>query len=146
MDYNKACIILGVTESDTVETIRKKYLKLIAKYHPDINQSSDATKKAQEINQAYDYLKENYENRSTENETKTYSSTSYYQSSYGSNAQSSNYQQYNEVLITNNIMKMIMNIVDIMMNLVNIIRSINVINHTMAFVQNIKITKQLKNT
>lgn len=96
MDYNKACIILGVTESDTVETIRKKYLKLIAKYHPDINQSSDATKKAQEINQAYDYLKENYENRSTENETKTYSSTSYYQSSYGSNAQSSNYQQYNE--------------------------------------------------
>lgn len=93
MDYNKACIILGVTESDTVETIRKKYLKLIAKYHPDINQSSDATKKAQEINQAYDYLKENYENRSTENETKTYSSTSYYQSSYQTYAQNSNYQQ-----------------------------------------------------
>ena len=93
MDYNKACIILGVTESDTVETIRKKYLKLIAKYHPDINQSSDATKKAQEINQAYDYLKEHYENRSTENETKTYSSTSYYQSSYQTYAQNSNYQQ-----------------------------------------------------
>lgn len=93
MDYNKACIILGVTESDTVETIRKKYLKLIAKYHPDINQSSDATKKAQEINQAYDYLKENYENRSTENETKTYSSTSYYQSSNQTYAQNSNYQQ-----------------------------------------------------
>ena len=48
MNYNKACIILGVTESDTVETIRKKYLKLIAKYHPDINKSSNATKKAQE--------------------------------------------------------------------------------------------------
>lgn len=93
MDYNKACIILGVTESDTVETIRKKYLKLIAKYHPDINQSSNATKKAQEINQAYDYLKEHYENRSTENETKTYSSTSYYQSSYQTYAQNSNYQQ-----------------------------------------------------
>ena len=93
MDYNKACTILGVTESDTVETIRKKYLKLIAKYHPDINQSSDATKKAQEINQAYDYLKENYENRNTENETKTYSSTSYYQSSYQTYAQNSNYQQ-----------------------------------------------------
>ena len=92
MNYNKACIILGVTESDTVETIRKKYLKLIAKYHPDINKSSNATKKAQEINQAYDYLKENYENRSTETETKTYSSTSYYQSSYGSNAQ--DYKQY----------------------------------------------------
>lgn len=93
MDYNKACIILGVTESDTVETIRKKYLKLIAKYHPDINQSSNATKKAQEINQAYDYLKENYENRSTETESKTYSSTSYYQSSYQTYAQNSNYQQ-----------------------------------------------------
>ena len=98
MNYNKACIILGVIESDTVETIRKKYLKLIAKYHPDINQSSNATKKAHEINQAYDYLKEHYENRSTETETKTYSSTSYYKSSYGSNTQSSNYhqQQYNE--------------------------------------------------
>lgn len=98
MDYNKACIILGVTESDTLETIRKKYLKLIAKYHPDINQSSDATKKAQEINQAYDYLKEHYENRSTETESKTYSSTSYYKTSYGSNTQSSSYQQqqYNE--------------------------------------------------
>lgn len=93
MDYNKACIILGVTESDTVETIRKKYLKLIAKYHPDINKSSDATKKAQEINQAYDYLKEHYENRSTETETKTYSSTSYYKSSYQTYAQNSNYQQ-----------------------------------------------------
>ena len=93
MDYNKACIILGVTESDTVETIRKKYLKLIAKYHPDINQSSNATKKAQEINQAYDYLKEHYENRSTETESKTYSSTSYYQSSYQTYAQNSNYQQ-----------------------------------------------------
>lgn len=45
MDYNKACIILGVTESDTIEVIRKKYLKLIAKYHPDINKSSDTTKK-----------------------------------------------------------------------------------------------------
>lgn len=96
MNYNKACIILGVTESDTVETIRKKYLKLIAKYHPDINKSSNATKKAQEINQAYDYLKEHYENRSTETESKTYSSTSYYKSSYDSNTQSSNYQQYNE--------------------------------------------------
>ena len=92
MDYNKACIILGVTESDTVETIRKKYLKLIAKYHPDINQSSDATKKAQEINQAYDYLKEHYETE----RTKT-SSTTYYKSSYGSNTQSYSYQQqYNE--------------------------------------------------
>ena len=98
MDYNKACIILGVTNEDTIETIRKKYLKLIAKYHPDINQSSDATEKAQEINQAYDYLKEHYETRSTENETKTYSSTSYYQSSSETYSQNYSYQrqQYNE--------------------------------------------------
>ena len=98
MDYNKACIILGVTELDTIEVIRKKYLKLIAKYHPDINQSSDTTEKAQEINLAYDYLKEHYETRSTENETKTYSSTSYYQSSYQTYSQNYSYQrqQYNE--------------------------------------------------
>ena len=87
MNYNKACIILGVIESDTVETIRKKYLKLIAKYHPDINQSSDATKKAQEINQAYDYLKEHYETE----RTKT-SSTSYYNTNDDTYAQ--DYKQY----------------------------------------------------
>ena len=93
MNYNKACIILEVTNEDTIETIRKKYLKLIAKYHPDINQSSDATEKAQEINQAYDYLKEHYETRSTENETKTYSSSSYYKTSSGTYAQNYSYQR-----------------------------------------------------
>ena len=88
MNYNKACIILGVIESDTIEEIRKKYLKLITKYHPDTNQSSDATKKAQEINQAYDYLKEHYETE----RTKT-SSASYYQSSSETRSQSNSYQQ-----------------------------------------------------
>ena len=97
MNYNKACIILGVTESDTLEVIRKKYLKLIAKYHPDINQSSDATKKAQEINQAYDYLKEHYETERTKNSRNngnaTYSSVKYYKSTYGTRAQSYSYQR-----------------------------------------------------
>ena len=50
MNYNKASTILGVTKEDTIEVIRKKYIKLIAKYHPDTNQSSDAIKKTQEIN------------------------------------------------------------------------------------------------
>lgn len=97
MNYNKACIILGVIESDTLEVIRKKYLKLIAKYHPDINQSSDATKKAQEINQAYDYLKEHYETERTKNSRNngnaTYSSVKYYKSTYGTRAQSYSYQR-----------------------------------------------------
>ena len=69
MNYTIACEILGVSKNDTLDDINKKHKKLARKYHPDINKSSNATKKAQEINQAYDYLKEHYENRSTETES-----------------------------------------------------------------------------
>ncbi|QOP40515.1 DnaJ domain-containing protein [Sulfurimonas marina] len=57
--------ILGVSESDDMQTIKKAYRKLIRKYHPDIIASQthsekhmeDATKKTQEINQAYELIK-----------------------------------------------------------------------------------------
>lgn len=66
MTLEKAYEILGVDRSDDMNTIKKAYRKLIHKYHPDIISSQDkdekymeeATAKTQEINQAYQIVKE----------------------------------------------------------------------------------------
>jgi DnaJ like chaperone protein len=58
--------ILGVSQSDDMDTIKKAYRKLIRKYHPDIIKSQgkgeeymkEATAKTQEINQAYEMIKD----------------------------------------------------------------------------------------
>ncbi|OIP54355.1 MAG: molecular chaperone DjlA [Helicobacteraceae bacterium CG2_30_36_10] len=57
--------LLGVSESDDIDVIKKAYRKLIREYHPDIikSQGKDeaymqkATEKTQEINQAYEMIK-----------------------------------------------------------------------------------------
>jgi DnaJ like chaperone protein len=57
--------LLGVSESDDINTIKKAYRKLIREYHPDIIKSQgkseaymqEATAKTQEINQAYEMIK-----------------------------------------------------------------------------------------
>ncbi|MCX6077798.1 MAG: TerB family tellurite resistance protein [Campylobacterales bacterium] len=57
--------ILGVRESDDMDTIKKAYRNLVKQYHPDIIKSQDksdnymkeATEKTQEINQAYEMIK-----------------------------------------------------------------------------------------
>lgn len=66
MSPTKAYEILGVKESDDMSTIKKAYRKLVREYHPDIISSQDkdesymeeATAKTQEINQAYQVIKE----------------------------------------------------------------------------------------
>ena len=66
MTLQEACKILGVNESDDMSLIKKTYRKLVRQYHPDIIKSQDkdeayieeATAKTQEINQAYDIIKE----------------------------------------------------------------------------------------
>jgi len=66
MSSHKAYEILGVKESDDMGTIKKAYRKLVREYHPDIISSQDkdesyvkeATAKTQEINQAYNIIKE----------------------------------------------------------------------------------------
>ena len=66
INLQEACEILGVKESDDISTIKKTYRKLVRQYHPDIIKSQDkdatyieeATAKTQEINQAYEVLKE----------------------------------------------------------------------------------------
>jgi len=58
--------LLGVKESDDMSVIKKAYRKLIREYHPDIIKSQgkseaymqEATAKTQEINQAYEMIKE----------------------------------------------------------------------------------------
>ena len=57
--------ILGVNKDDNMDVVKKAYRKLVRKYHPDIIKSQDksedymkeATKKTQEINQAYEMIK-----------------------------------------------------------------------------------------
>jgi DnaJ like chaperone protein len=57
--------LLGVNESDDLGTIKKVYRKLVRQYHPDIIKSQgkdeaymqEATAKTQEINQAYEMIK-----------------------------------------------------------------------------------------
>jgi len=66
MSNDEAYKILGVKETDDMNTIKKAYRKLIREYHPDIISSQDkdesymeeATAKTQEINQAYQIIKE----------------------------------------------------------------------------------------
>ena len=66
MSSKKAYEILGVKESDDMNTIKKAYRKLIREYHPDIISSQnkdesymeEATAKTQEINQAYQVIKD----------------------------------------------------------------------------------------
>ncbi|ABB43678.1 Heat shock protein DnaJ-like protein [Sulfurimonas denitrificans DSM 1251] len=58
--------LLGVSEGDDMDTIKKAYRKLVREFHPDIIKSQgkneaymqEATAKTQEINQAYEMIKE----------------------------------------------------------------------------------------
>lgn len=55
MDYARACEILGVSQSDDFEVIKKAYRKLALKYHPDRGGSEE---KMKEINDAYEIIKD----------------------------------------------------------------------------------------
>lgn len=54
MNYNEALNLFGFTGSFTEESLRKKYLELSKKYHPDMGGSDEMMKK---VNAAYDALK-----------------------------------------------------------------------------------------
>lgn len=57
MNYYK---ILNVDTSSTKVEIKKAYIKLVKKYHPDVNPANKfAEEKLKSINNAYDYFKKN---------------------------------------------------------------------------------------
>jgi DnaJ like chaperone protein len=66
MSMDEAYKLLGVNPSDDMSSIKKVYRNLVREYHPDImiSQEKDeayieeATAKMQEINQAYQVIKE----------------------------------------------------------------------------------------
>ncbi len=65
-NISDAYALLGVNESDDIKVIKKAYRKLVREFHPDIIKSQgksevymqEATAKTQEINQAYEMIKE----------------------------------------------------------------------------------------
>lgn len=59
MNYNEACDILEIDYDHDPADIKKQYRIMALQYHPDKNESLDATKKFQEIQEAYQYLLHN---------------------------------------------------------------------------------------
>lgn len=72
MDYWK---VLGLNEGASEEEIKKAYRSLAKKYHPDHNPSPDAAKNFREIQEAYEYLKDNPGYRSSYNSGNSYYSS-----------------------------------------------------------------------
>ena len=86
--------VLGVREGASVDEIKRAYKELVRKYHPDQYRNNPlselAEEKLKEINQAYDYLMKQHEQKNT-----GYSSQN---SSYGkSNSYGSNTTLYSQI-------------------------------------------------
>ena len=58
MQYKDYYAILGVSRDAKTEDIKKAYRKLAKQYHPDVNKTPGAEAKYQEINEAYEVLKD----------------------------------------------------------------------------------------
>ncbi len=56
--YQQSCKVLGVSEETDQYRVKLAYRKMAKTYHPDVNQDAGATKKFQEINDAYEFLNE----------------------------------------------------------------------------------------
>lgn len=50
--------IIGSDKQDEFKSIKKKYLKLVAKYHPDVNQSPDAERMFKLVQESFERIKE----------------------------------------------------------------------------------------
>ncbi|ACB83942.1 J domain-containing protein [Natranaerobius thermophilus] len=59
--YEESCDILNVDYNADKDEIRKAFRKMAKKYHPDINDSPEATKTFKKINNAYEFLSDNIE-------------------------------------------------------------------------------------
>lgn len=85
--------ILGVNPNVTDDELKKAYRKLVQQYHPDTHSDKEfATQKMQEINQAYDKIREQRKNGGSSNysNSSNRSNSSNSRSSNGSSNSSSN--------------------------------------------------------
>ncbi|CAK61178.1 unnamed protein product (macronuclear) [Paramecium tetraurelia] len=51
-------VLLGISKDASMEQIKKAYIEMCKKYHPDLNSETDAKEKFAEIHQAYNLLKQ----------------------------------------------------------------------------------------
>ena len=108
-EYKKYLNILEVNVTDSLDTIKSAYRKLVAKYHPD-KQTDDVAKelaneKLKMVNQAYEYLCKYYDTyssgQSTDYENYTQEETTY-NSNYSYEDSSEEYQEDNYEYNDNN--------------------------------------------
>ncbi len=102
-------VTLGVSKTATDDEIKKAYRKLAAKYHPDLNPGDKAAEqKMQEVNNAYELIKDIRSGKKTEAEAYGTTNRSYgqnpnygyggywYGGSYGQNGYNRTYTQNSE--------------------------------------------------
>lgn len=56
--YEKSCELLGVSPETDIYQVKLAYRKKAKEYHPDLNKAPDATRRFQEINDAYEFITE----------------------------------------------------------------------------------------
>lgn len=56
-DWAYACSLLGLDGQHTDNELKKAYREKMKEWHPDVNHAPDATRKAQDINWAFNYLR-----------------------------------------------------------------------------------------
>lgn len=59
MNFDQACKILELQPPIDEDSLKKRFKKLAAEYHPDRNKSPEAETKFKEISEAFEFLKEN---------------------------------------------------------------------------------------
>ena len=78
MNLQQARRTLGITPEDDKAAIKKKYRHLMGQFHPDAQvgeNALDSIRRAQEINEAYDFLRKNMPEESLEKADKNTTSS-----------------------------------------------------------------------